>query len=80
MEYQIEQELGMEMKYPIQQESGMEQEEGEEPVDDDDGEWETMDNPDSMEGILSGKQSLGISHHRGEFEAIAWLHEHVHRR
>jgi hypothetical protein len=38
MEYQIEQELGMEMKYPIQQESGMEQEEGEEPVDDDDEE------------------------------------------
>jgi hypothetical protein len=35
MEYQVGQELGMEMKYPIQQQSDMEQEEGEEPVDDD---------------------------------------------
>jgi hypothetical protein len=35
MEYQIEQELGMEMKYPIEEESAMEQEEGEGPVDDD---------------------------------------------
>ena len=35
MEYQIEQELGMEMNYPIEQESAVEQEEGEGPVDDD---------------------------------------------
>jgi hypothetical protein len=38
MEYQIEQEPGMEMKYPVEEESGMEQEEGEGPVDDDDEE------------------------------------------
>jgi hypothetical protein len=46
MEYQIEQELGMEMKYPIEQESGMEQEEGEGPVDDDDDEADIQHHSD----------------------------------
>ena len=34
MEYQIEQELGLEMRYPIEQELAIEDEEGEGPVDD----------------------------------------------
>jgi hypothetical protein len=34
MEYQIEQEAGMEMNDQTEQESGMEQEEGEAPIDD----------------------------------------------
>jgi hypothetical protein len=50
MQYQIEQESGMELKDQTEQESGMEQEEGDGPVDDDEeadiqrlGHWEPPD-------------------------------------
>lgn len=49
------------------------------PVEDED-EWQTLDDADGMQGILNGEQPVNISHHGGEFEAMAKLYERVRKR